>query len=1283
MPRLEFEDDLEGGSVELGESSGPPRFDFDIESGASLEAPKGTLQFEDDLSGVSPVEFHREIHEDEPSVLSDILDQALRGVAEIGGQLGKATLGFNELLTETGLANLFMTGPLGPFDQEQRRELLERTGEDPYVLLQDNLDRSLSELPEAETTPGDIVRPTVKFLAAFVPATKMMSLLGTAGAVSRGASSLGMSESLAAAVGTAAQVEIAGLVAGQAVFDPHEERLSNLLQEVPGLEPIFSQIAADPDDPEVLARAKLAVEDLVVMAPLSEALIRAMSGAARSMIAAGRKTLLRGTARGAKPSEILEDIPLGELLPGGENAALRFRVAEMETALVRMAEENPEMSSDQLRQTLQNFMDQQDPDGKILRASTKEKILKRLEGRLGGKGRPEEDAAEAVLRPIHKSREVRREKSRITTNKMLSKARTLLFDHAGNVKDQLLKQAGEAGEEAKMRFELAAGASARADLQFKRARSDIFGPLQGESSPITGLMSTENMQNLNEIIQVSRGWNVKASRPDIKVNNFDPSLKAHEQALRDIRERVGSDTYAQLIQRADRYFDVMREQLEQLRDAGIVTQEEYLNLADFQYQPRQMLDILDPIIEMQFGSQKKTVSSSGVEPLGRGGQDLLIDDAQFLLANVISRTQGRVARNRATASLGTVAEEVPENGFIFSKRPKEGEYTGLSYLEGGKKKVVYMESELAAEWITLPAPFSKELGAILSTLSGAPLVRAFATGINPEFALVNLPRDIVFSWMTTKEFSPALPLAMIQHARNLATVLPDTIRRSGRYEDYIQQGGGMSFLTHGARLHTATEARGRFGVAWERTRDVLGFFNESAEILTRLSVREQALRNGKSPEEATHVARNYLDFSQGGSATKGVDVMIPFLNASVQGLRGAARAAKTDPVTFGSKAMQLMGASAALWMYNHYHHREVMTQVSEEERARYYIIPTGMSYIDDGDIRHLYARIPVDHTVMPLKAITDAMMDRAIYGTIPDRQIVESFANMMTVLGDPGTAFPPTLRAMAQYLSNYDFWLQDDIWKGPQVSPEAEVKRFPQEPTAQISVDVAEALSPIMELSPARLQSASSAVLPRNVFLSLFNKGYEAIRGGPQVEMEKFRATEDVLRRYPGVRRVVGVTHPLANSLNDIEELELQQSDLRLSQNQRIDELAMKSFTAGERVRKGENWRNALSFIESQPALDRQRLIERFDRIKWANTIVERLRDPALGPLAQSKTWWIVVGGLDPVTRAEVVYNEWRATEPEARPKLERMIFSMPAVAGDRFAVEFGRLQKERGKYFP
>ena len=109
----------------------------------------------------------------------------------------------------------------------------------------------LPKLPGSRTKTGEFVRSGAQFVTGWVGAGKFLKALKP----------LTKSGALLKAAGQ-------GAIADFTVFDPHEERLSNLIQEFPALEnPVNEFLAADGDDPALIGRLKNAVEGAAIGVP--------------------------------------------------------------------------------------------------------------------------------------------------------------------------------------------------------------------------------------------------------------------------------------------------------------------------------------------------------------------------------------------------------------------------------------------------------------------------------------------------------------------------------------------------------------------------------------------------------------------------------------------------------------------------------------------------------------------------------------------------------------------------------------------------------------------------------------------------------------------------------------------------------------------------------------------------------------------------------------------------------------------------------------------------------
>jgi len=161
---------------------------------------------------------------------------------------------------------------------------------------------------EPRTTTGGLIRGVSQFVTGFLPATKAIKAAGVTG-------------KLATAAG-------AGALTDAFAFDPHEDRLSNLIQENEALaNPVTEFLAAEPDDSDAEGRFKNALEGLGLGLALdgfvkSVKVLRANrieKREARQLLA--DKEQAKKLAQTGTDLQVVDDALEGEFIPFEEKAA--------------------------------------------------------------------------------------------------------------------------------------------------------------------------------------------------------------------------------------------------------------------------------------------------------------------------------------------------------------------------------------------------------------------------------------------------------------------------------------------------------------------------------------------------------------------------------------------------------------------------------------------------------------------------------------------------------------------------------------------------------------------------------------------------------------------------------------------------------------------------------------------------------------------------------------------------------------------------------------------------
>ena len=816
-------------------------------------------------------------------------------------------------------------------------------------------------------------------------------------------------------------------------------------------------------------------------------------------------------------------------------------------------------------------------------------------------------------------------------------------DVSGNMKSDVELLDPTFGREVRIQKDLIAGANNRASSMLTRYNDAIFKGIDSQDTEL-----------LNTIIQSRRTLEVEGYKPGIKSSG---GLGVeHQKYLDELETIIGQEKYADLNGRADIYFDSMLDQLEMKMSEGIISQEQYQALSKHIYSPRVFLQHLDDL-DAQFGTRPLSSGKSGISALDEGSTNLMENRADLLLTDVVARTQNHIFTNRANVALMDFAEANPGNGIVELAKIKSYTQAGkpvyaeaptgwqkVSVMSGGERKEMILPNEYAQEWIKNDPLVNQTFANIMGWLLGSKEVKAFATGYNPVFALSNIPRDVALVWGATTEYSAHLPVAMGQMARDFAAVAGDVFSRKGRVLEYVDQGGGMEFMTYYGRF----KGQGEIGEKINTLGKILGWVGETSEIWTRMALRERALRNGKSARDATWTARNYLDFSQGGSIAKAIDIGIPYFNAAIQGTRSMLRGAETNPATFAYKMGQLGALSTGLYMANYLTNPEVWKNVSDREKEANFIITTPYSYTDkDGQKRDLYFKIAKDQGQRVITSLFEASMAKVMEGKLPTKQV-------LLALSDLGTSsfVPPRIAQIIAYAANKDTWSMDDVWRGPEVEPEQEFNAG----THPFAVGVGK----VTGISPERFTAAVGKTMPlNNFFVGMVGGGVRAITNALSPEDDR-RTREEMILSNSAVNRFLSKTSPLNQYRDDIEQTRIGETSRRYEQAREVDKLAAAYFQSKDDGVRGK----LIDFIENQPPEDQERLTNRV--VHYSETA--QLPDRA---------WWVSVSSLPPTAKAESFLKRFSGESPEGQMRMITLAEKITGFSSSEFVEELAKRNRK------
>lgn len=818
-------------------------------------------------------------------------------------------------------------------------------------------------------------------------------------------------------------------------------------------------------------------------------------------------------------------------------------------------------------------------------------------------------------------------------------------------------------------------------------------------------------------------------------NVLHPGGKNGEQYTKFLKayEKTDPETYKKLNGFADKYFKIMEKQLRMLRDSGLITETAFKNMrAVGDYSPRRYIQFFDP-----------DITSSSLDAITTGSTQALEQDSALLMKDYIVRLHSRIARNEANVALFDYAKENKGNGIAEVMADNEtaaDNFKVVSVWVKGKKTRMKMPLEYGKDWGESDPAIDSAFARQLRFWSGSSMVRALATGYNPEFAITNFPRDIFFSWFRSEsEYNTDVVTSPFQIVRNLASTASDVWNTSqtpvGAGKAFLQEGGMMEFMTAQGQWYEK-KAKGAFSVTrlgkgLGRVAGALSYFGQKTELWTRLALREQAIRNRvdsatfkkyqawlktdmKTPSpvptevarEATWIARGYLDFSQGGKVTKALDTGFPYLNATILATRGmfstfsgAGATSKADRVRRIAKATwkmsQFITLYSAVFMSNLLNHGDDLEKV--DDRDLYSSLIFFSPFTDEtkgGQESRGYFKIALDQSQQFVASTFGLLISTYLRSRddIPTDSYLYKFGQMrpeifregMLTL-NPVTSFvPPSVKAVAA-LANIDTYRWDKIWKRREVSDKNEEWTPFTHPALRMSVrelnemfpDLGGAI-PANPLSPERMRFVlNTFFVPSSSIVRLAGLGIDLL-------MDAFAGTEYEDKVRDGLikeKRHLFKRIPGLDRVFEWTHPESQDQRIRAEQD-RID--------GDTRIARVENQVNLLLSDMNNTDIKQLDTImgelgKTIDNAKLPKADKTRLRQRAIDAMAFKRSvgnipdprfWWQVSSAKSGEVRARIIFNAMQR-KPKHADTIKQTYNKLKRVKNDKTTIALLEMMKK------
>jgi hypothetical protein len=819
---------------------------------------------------------------------------------------------------------------------------------------------------------------------------------------------------------------------------------------------------------------------------------------------------------------------------------------------------------------------------------------------------------------------------------------------------------------------------------------------------IYGKLSDSDRNSLDEIIQLRRFITIDKNRfekglPQVLHPDFIDADTA-QKSLDQYKEEMGEKKFNDLNKRADAYFKQYRELLKAMRKNGLISEEVFQSLDGLDYQPRLFLQhITDFEGSVSLGGAVKEKSDTGglsedqIKAIDEGSDGSLVTNSEWLLSTSLVSRLRAMAMNNINREF--ITKEYPkakkryenlkgqkdltreEQRFInyfeeldskikigkFDKTPRN--FKKAYWYENGVQKTFYIEEELHESWFNNTKGFlSPNWKEGISYISGSALLKGIATGNNPAFAIVNTPRDFLFTSIFSLEYSDFVPKAMLQVAKDAYKGVKE-IKNSKKdttgknlFNKYIEYGGDMAFLSTQGRLKKNTMLARAFNkMLGKRAKDQfknifsavsLREFSTYSEIMFRMALFQRSIKNelksrGYSLIEdiqdqsevdqiynhAVANARSLLDFNQGGSVTKDWEAIVPYINTAVQGTRVAADAFAKDPTTTTMRVLQagVLGTSFTMGMaltaislmkgdddedksaIDIY--LDAMEGISPYQKMQYFNIPTGQKNAD-GEYRVL--KVAKTHQMIPIFQFTDNMATNVLMKVSGREEksmkqiggeVFDAFnTNISPVsLNSPQQTVTrnPMMKAILTYATGYDFYRDQPLAYNVNKDPE------PLEGQSMKNVeDFYKKLGREHNLSPVRVKGAVESFLTTpntNPFVGILYGGADAISSDKDLEKIGEEFTRNLFKSTG--KRIVSYTSNFNRSLYKMRKFKEEEEKLRIEEGfDLLDQKDLvKKFSNGD-ISQDE----FMDGLEGYSPFEKKKIVNRFVEYKTKEFVVDR-----------------------------------------------------------------------------
>jgi len=647
------------------------------------------------------------------------------------------------------------------------------------------------------------------------------------------------------------------------------------------------------------------------------------------------------------------------------------------------------------------------------------------------------------------------------------------------------------------KFEQVAGASGKGEAGVRQLESDVIAPIKN------------NYDDFNTYLALKRSEDRLLTDPELrKVGSY--TLDDIKQALGHMETKLGPELANKFTESASKYQALMDDMLKTQVDSGRISKAAYDAI-------KQENKFYAPFAVMKYVDERGSLGGSNIATTEQIIKAIKgIQDDTFELKDLLQTSAEKIykanilaEKNKAMLALADVAKLDKESKFFkivpLGSKPKAGNSV-VSFFENGVEKMIELPEDVAKSINGMSASEADIASSVLNAAYKP--MRLGATGANLAFSLVNLLTDSMSTALISKYGINSVKDMVkfpLQFLDSLATSFAGNFKVSGgkfleEYNDFLKSGAANSTFSEALRPESFKTTVGakrsynvldnvaKFSNAMEETGKILGL--KRGKEFEKLALMNPAERSAALERIVTEV-RNYggsPDFAKRGDAAKGLNLMIPFFNARLQGAtRDISRLFGKDGAKEAGKAWFRLSAgvglpTAGLMAVNLSDENfDDYMQINPTERANYWMIPKTTYFTDSqGNKVRDYYRFPKRGVMQPFANTIENMIMFAktknpdAFKTTAGQLI--SYISPINLEGKDGSerlqsvvgSLNPLIKIPAEVGSNKNFFFKSDIVPRSLQNVDARYQYNKSTP------EIYKKIGDILNVSPLKLQHTAT-----------------------------------------------------------------------------------------------------------------------------------------------------------------------------------------------------------------